>query len=393
MPVDESKPVGELDAGAVLRAARERAGLSVPAVAQSLKLTVRVVEALEANDRQRLPAMVYLRGFVRNYARLLGLDAEPLLSAFESERPATVERGAEAPGSGGAGFTSISNLSGRRGKRERRPLAAAGAALSLMAVVLLGVLVWPWIADERPGAGTPEAAQSPAESALGTGEGRDTAATDAASTAGGTAESTGAGSLARQGVDDLYAGQPEIPGAEGGQVVEYEGLPATGTGAVEGSPDPSSGGIALEPVALDAPDTGNGNTGVDVPGDDALEGDVPEDDSAELSGVAEPADLAEPSELAGAATDLLLVRRVTPTGNEELWFEFTEDCWVEVFDTDGEMLYQDLMSRRQSLRLVGAGPFQIRLGYAPGVTLAYNGEAVPLGPHTRNNVALLVLGQ
>ena len=51
------------------------------------------------------------------------------------------------------------------------------------------------------------------------------------------------------------------------------------------------------------------------------------------------------------------------------------------------------MRRRQTLRLVGAGPFQIRLGYAPAVTLAYNGEPVPLAPHTRNTVALLVVGQ
>ena len=90
---------------------------------------------------------------------------------------------------------------------------------------------------------------------------------------------------------------------------------------------------------------------------------------------------------------MLRVRRITPLGDDELWFEFTQDCWVEVFNTEGQALYENLLRRRQSLRLIGTGPFQIRLGYAPGAMLEYNGEPVRLGPHTRNNVASLVLGQ
>lgn len=86
-------------------------------------------------------------------------------------------------------------------------------------------------------------------------------------------------------------------------------------------------------------------------------------------------------------------RRITEFGDDEMWFQFTEDCWVEIKDTQGANLYSDLSRSGQNLRLVGQGPFRILLGYAPGVQMRYNGETVSLLAHTRNNVASLVLGQ
>jgi len=61
-------------AGAQLRAAREAAGWSQEAVAQQLKLAPRQVRAIEEDDYARLPGRTFVRGFVRNYARLVRLD-------------------------------------------------------------------------------------------------------------------------------------------------------------------------------------------------------------------------------------------------------------------------------------------------------------------------------
>jgi len=69
-------------AGALLRAAREGAGLSVEAVAQQLKLAPRQVRALEGDDFESLPGRTFVRGFVRNYARLVALDANRVLEAL-----------------------------------------------------------------------------------------------------------------------------------------------------------------------------------------------------------------------------------------------------------------------------------------------------------------------
>lgn len=68
--------------GLLLRQARESAGLTLDAVAQQLKLAPRQVEALEAGDYSRLPGRTFVRGFMRNYARLLHLDPDAILSAL-----------------------------------------------------------------------------------------------------------------------------------------------------------------------------------------------------------------------------------------------------------------------------------------------------------------------
>ena len=86
-------------------------------------------------------------------------------------------------------------------------------------------------------------------------------------------------------------------------------------------------------------------------------------------------------------------RRITEFGDDQLRFTFSDECWVEVKSTTGENLYSDLNRAGRTLILTGSGPFRILLGYAPGVSLEFNGEPVPLDRYTRNNVANLVLGQ
>ena len=63
--------------GAALRQAREAAGLSIAQVASQLRMTVRSVANLESDDWSSLGAPVFVRGQLRSYARLLGIDIEP----------------------------------------------------------------------------------------------------------------------------------------------------------------------------------------------------------------------------------------------------------------------------------------------------------------------------
>src|SRR5574339_387327 len=65
--------------GASLRAARTAQKLAIGEVARQLRLSVAQVEALEAGAFERLPGPVFVRGFIRNYARLLRQDPAPLL--------------------------------------------------------------------------------------------------------------------------------------------------------------------------------------------------------------------------------------------------------------------------------------------------------------------------
>jgi cytoskeleton protein RodZ len=67
--------------GAVLLAERRSQGLSLGDVARQLKLSVRQVEALERDEYGAFSGSVFVRGFLRNYAKLLRLDPERLLEA------------------------------------------------------------------------------------------------------------------------------------------------------------------------------------------------------------------------------------------------------------------------------------------------------------------------
>lgn len=71
--------------GEYLRQAREAKGLSLEDVQEATKIRRKYVAALEEERWDDLPSAVYARGFLRLYARLLGLDAEALVSFYPSQ--------------------------------------------------------------------------------------------------------------------------------------------------------------------------------------------------------------------------------------------------------------------------------------------------------------------
>ncbi|WP_410498010.1 helix-turn-helix domain-containing protein [Chitinibacter sp. S2-10] len=83
----ETNPSPFLPAGRQLRTAREAMGFSIDDVAGQLKLSRRQIQALENEDFDQLPSNLFIRGFVRNYARLVQIDAEPLLEYLHEVLP------------------------------------------------------------------------------------------------------------------------------------------------------------------------------------------------------------------------------------------------------------------------------------------------------------------
>lgn len=80
--VPETVSAGPLSLGAQLAGRREQLGWSVPDVASHLKLAPRQIDAMEADNYAALPTMVMTRGFIRSYAKLLGLDAAALVATI-----------------------------------------------------------------------------------------------------------------------------------------------------------------------------------------------------------------------------------------------------------------------------------------------------------------------
>lgn len=92
----EGAPV---QAGRQLSTARESCGFSVADIARQLKLSPRQVEALEADNYAHLPGAVFVRGFIRNYARLVKIDPALLLADADRQLPPSTRSVPELPSS------------------------------------------------------------------------------------------------------------------------------------------------------------------------------------------------------------------------------------------------------------------------------------------------------
>ena len=83
MPDQETQAHSELASfGEELRREREIRGISLKEIADATKISKRFLEAIERNDHRTLPAPVFTRGFVREYARYLGLQCEEMVNRY-----------------------------------------------------------------------------------------------------------------------------------------------------------------------------------------------------------------------------------------------------------------------------------------------------------------------
>lgn len=129
--------VGEI--GARLKAAREAKGLTLDAVQQALKIRLRYLEAIEAGQLGEIPGLVYARGFIRTYARYLGVDVQEELAALTPQANPTPAQAQVA--------TSVVASAGAVSGSPRAFYLAAGV-VAVLALVLL--LVHPWSGPVRP---------------------------------------------------------------------------------------------------------------------------------------------------------------------------------------------------------------------------------------------------
>lgn len=144
---DDSRRPGPGDR---LRTTRERRGLSVRDAAQRLRLDVSVIDALEADDFARLPAPIFVKGYLNAYGKLLGLPSDELIAEYTAATdaappPLVVRRGT------GEDIDSAAS---------RRILRIGWLVVALVAVV--GAAGWWYQQQREPEAAPVEPAQRPA---------------------------------------------------------------------------------------------------------------------------------------------------------------------------------------------------------------------------------------
>ena len=81
------EPQKELSVGTLLKSEREKKGLRLIQIARSTKLREHFLEAIENEEWQKLPSPVYVKGFIRSYAKSIGLDSQEIIKLYKKSAP------------------------------------------------------------------------------------------------------------------------------------------------------------------------------------------------------------------------------------------------------------------------------------------------------------------
>ena len=156
----QGPPAGTV--GARLREARETLGLSLRQIANSTRISVMSLEALERGDLSRLPGGIFTRAFIRAYAQEVGLDPDRTIQEFIAELP---------PEAATATAHSAAVEDGEKLDSDRKAMVTAIrlvlASLPIVALVLYyGTHRAPMPPENAPAAMAAEPSRSPESAAL-----------------------------------------------------------------------------------------------------------------------------------------------------------------------------------------------------------------------------------
>ncbi|MFZ3023573.1 RodZ domain-containing protein [Pseudomonas sp.] len=324
--------------GETLRKARESKNLAQAEVAQQLNLTLRALTQVEAGAFDKLPGHTFARGYIRAYAKLLELDQDRLVADFDAYT------GTDSAGS------SVHALG-----RIEEPTHLAQSLLRFVSVgLLLGLLAvsffW-W--QEQSTRKDSDAAVSRAlehvevESADGTTEIHPLDEPEDQAVADGQAQIVEPASeiepeLAAQTAPTALAADTATSASQPAPVAEPAAVVVASVAAVPAAPVsaalPSVTPVVEAPVSASAP--------------------------------------------VQAAAGQALVN-----------IQFTANCWTQLTDANGKVLFSALKRAGESLELAGKPPLELRLGFARGAQVSYNGQAVDVAPYTSGETARMKLGQ
>lgn len=138
--------------GGALRAEREKQALSIQDVANKLRLSPKQIEALEADDFASLPEPTIVRGFIRNYAKQLRVNAEPLLDAYAVIVPSNTPY-----------ELTVKPTSNMHVSNKDKPKASSYLWAALLALLVLGVWLFYQNYVAKPNPTAPSASASNTE--------------------------------------------------------------------------------------------------------------------------------------------------------------------------------------------------------------------------------------
>ncbi|MHC8301571.1 RodZ domain-containing protein [Pseudomonas sp. ZS1P83] len=324
--------------GETLRQARESNGWSLAEVALKLNLTVNSLSNLEAGAFDKLPGHTFARGYIRAYAKLLGMDQTALVQQFDQST------GTDSQGS------NVHSLG-----RIEEPVRVSHTILRIVSLLLLlavigGGFVW-W--QDQTSLRTKEVTSlSPehveVEGADGTTQIHPLDEPEDQAVAEGQAEGTTALAL------------PQAETSDEAPAVAEAVVPAAPATPAPAAPTHNAAPVVATPVA---------------PAPTALVVSAPPASASVTPTIPAPA----------AAAPV--------AGQGQVQLQFTADCWTQVTDGSGKVLLSGLKRKGENVSVSGKPPISVRLGFARGAQVSYNGQVVDVAPFTSGETARLKLGQ
>lgn len=313
--------------GDILRKSRTEAGLTVADVASELLLKPDLIRSIEANELKGLAAPTYVRGYIRSYAKLLGVDADALVEEYESIEN---DQPVWEPGSSLKQKTRI-NFS---------------AFIIPVAVIIAGLFI-AWLVNSGYLSTSVEDIENIEKNAT---------------SIGGEATNKPLVFSSQQSTVNLEksTAQPLV-------MIPAEETPASHEdSANNAAPDkPASGAplvstVVAATVQLEEPID---DTPVVTNGDASIE----KDDSSSTIIITD-------NDIISAAT-----------GSDEVILILTDDSWVEVEDATREKMVNGLLHAGDIKILRGKSPFQVFLGNAEAVEITINNVLYDVQTHRRKN--------
>ena len=312
--------------GETLRQARENNGWTLAEVAKKLNLTASSLSNLEAGAFDKLPGHTFARGYIRAYAKLLGMDQASLVHEFD------LYTGTDANGS------NVHSLG-----RIEEPVRISHTILRIVSLLLLIAVIgggFIWWQDQTS-----------------------------------------------MRAKDLIGLAPEH--------VEVEG--ADGTTQIHPLDEPEDQAVAEAKVESESPveaqaaaeQTQSSALALPLASAPAVSGAAPAEPATSVASA--PAAPAAPAPAVAPA--VAAVESAPVAGAGKVSVQYSADCWTQVTDATGKVLFGGLKRKGENLEVSGKPPLSLRLGFARAAQVTYNGQAVDVAPFTSGETARLKLGQ
>ncbi len=325
-PPAPAQPAQDVGLGLTLSRARQEQDMSVEHVARQMNLPAKAIVALETEAFDVLPEPAFVRGYLRSYCRLLGIEEQPVVDKYQRQ-----------------GFRDPDLVTPENEPKNTNSGALTRWMTVLLLLIVLGLSGFWWVSRDG---GVPEAPDVSAAPATEETTPAATAIDSSEQLAQELAESV------RSQLNELELLTPQPSAAA-----------ASTTTSAAASPDPIS-----QPISQPVSGTASGSISGTASGPEAVPVGLSAAATTTTASTAAPSaspsaiEIAESLNASSNADSLVLVS--------------SAQSWAEVRDDAGERLLFDMLEPGASVRLEGTAPFKVFLGNAPDVSITVNGAAI-----------------